>query len=142
MNAPARPLNAKAWERQAADWYVEEPWVSRRLFDVEEFASVWDPACGRGNIITGGTLAGVQVTGTDLIGRNGRAGGDRFPDDGAEIICGKHWRLASATLRRRLTRLRRLERRLSGQKALRAESIDWSLWNRIKAQVIQRAAGL
>ena len=62
--------------------------------------------------------------------------------DHTEIICGKHYRLASATLRRRLTKIRRRYRYIlpPGELA-RLHELDLRLWDRIKAQAIERAAG-
>ena len=63
-----------------------------------------------------------------------------------EIICGKHYRLASATLRRRLSRLRRQRARyregIDDDKKWRSIRLDWQLWDRIKRQAIERAAGI
>jgi hypothetical protein len=50
-NAP----KAKAthlWTRAKDEWYVEPLFVTNALFDVEKFdGGIWDPACGRGNIL-------------------------------------------------------------------------------------------
>lgn len=82
------------------------------------------------------------------------ADGDRFK--GQEIVCGKHWRLASAVQRRRHSRMARQYRRRFGENgywqyppgsALRFDAIKLGricngLWDRCKAQAIQRAAGI
>ena len=69
----------------------------------------------------------------------------KFPD-AEEIICGKHYRLASATLRRRLSRLRRQRSRyrpgIDDDQLDRSYALDWRLWVRIKKQAIERAMGL
>jgi hypothetical protein len=70
----------------------------------------------------------------------------KFPDAG-EIICGKHYRLSSAVLRRRFRKIRRRIERgpLKGDTMAtleRLERLDLALWTRIKAQAIERAAGL
>lgn len=68
----------------------------------------------------------------------------RFPD-AQEIICGKHYRLASGTLRRRLTKVRKLTRRVrsdNGGKLRQAWHLDNALWLRIKKQAIELAVGL
>ena len=68
----------------------------------------------------------------------------RYPD-AEEIICGKHYRLASAVLRRRLTKVRRLSRRIrAGDEGKLRQSwhLDNELWRRIKRQAIELAVGL
>ncbi len=73
------------------------------------------------------------------------ANGQKFPD-AHEIICGKHYRLASLVLRRRLSKLRRRHARyregVDDAKIERSYALDWRIWDRIKAQVIERAAGI
>jgi hypothetical protein len=75
---------------------------------------------------------------------------------GEEIICGKHWRLASATQRRRQSRMARMYRRRFGRNgyweypagspdrldAVKLARILEKLWERCKRQAIERAAGL
>lgn len=67
-------------------------------------------------------------------------------DDGAEVMCGAHYRLASPVFRRRRSRLlRRLSRTSPERKPrewLRLADLQFELWGRIKAQAIERAAGL
>jgi hypothetical protein len=68
----------------------------------------------------------------------------RYPD-AEEIICGKHYRLANGTLRRRLTKVRRLTQRVrtdNGGKLRQAWHLDNALWGRIKKQAIERAVGI
>lgn len=66
--------------------------------------------------------------------------------DAQEIICGRHYRLASPVLRRRLSKLRRRRDRyrdgVDDAKIERSHALDWRLWDRIKAQAIERAAGI
>jgi hypothetical protein len=69
------------------------------------------------------------------------ADGDEFD----EVICGKHYRLAPAHLRRRLTKVRRIFKRavaagddVRGEKAWR---LDHAIWKRIKAAAIEAAMG-
>jgi hypothetical protein len=73
-----------------------------------------------------------------------------------EIICGKHWRLASKALRRRRSRILRRYRARFGDRAawtfpagspdrieaVRLARLDDRLWERCKAQAIERAAGI
>lgn len=82
------------------------------------------------------------------------ADGTKF--EGSEIVCGKHWRLASAPLRRRHGRFARLYRRRFGSNGywhyppgspLRLDAIKLGricnkLWDRCKAQAVERAAGI
>lgn len=66
--------------------------------------------------------------------------------EGAEVMCGKHWRLASPILRRRHKRLCRCYRRNSLttgiDREIKLSSLEEALWNRIKAQAIEAAAGI
>ena len=61
-----------------------------------------------------------------------------------EVICGPHYRGASKILRLRHARLRRKLNRLTTlDKAYgRLVDLDWRLWERIKRQAIERAAGV
>lgn len=63
------------YERDPHDWYVEEPWVSARLFQVEPIiGDVLDPWCGGGNVVMSARAAGLRARGSDLIDR-GFSGG-------------------------------------------------------------------
>lgn len=80
---------------------------------------------------------------------------DKFPN-ASEIICGKHWRMAPAAWRRRLSRLRRTYRRRFGDNgpwfyaggtreridAWRIKDLDCRLWDRCKKAAIEAAGGL
>jgi hypothetical protein len=72
------------WERAENDWYVESPWCAERLFEAETFTgTVWDPACGGGNIPEAARRAGYRVHATDIVDR-GYGGGyclDFFKSD-------------------------------------------------------------
>jgi hypothetical protein len=72
----------------------------------------------------------------------------RLAADGAEfveVICGKHYRLAPAYLRRRLTKVRRAFRRAVAAedhgRGQRAWKLDHAIWARIKAAAIEAAVG-
>lgn len=68
--AVARPIQAKIWRREKHDHYVEEPWVSRRLFEEEEFdGAVLDPCCGFGHIVQSARAFGLEAYGTDIEAR-------------------------------------------------------------------------
>ena len=63
--------------------------------------------------------------------------------DPEEVMCGKHYRLASPILRRRMSRVRRIARKTMDMSKLRRLAvIDNSLWERVKKQAIEAAAGL
>jgi hypothetical protein len=58
------------FEREEADHYVEPPWVSERLFEVERFpGTVVDPACGWSRILESAKAAGYVIFGSDLVDR-------------------------------------------------------------------------
>lgn len=56
--------------RSANDFYVEEPWMVRGLFDVQRFEGpVWDPACGTGTIVKAARSIGLDAIGSDIVHR-------------------------------------------------------------------------
>ena len=64
------PILAHSWARSENDFYIEPVWVSRRLFEVEEFhGEIWDPACGTGRITTSARSAGFPTHETDIADR-------------------------------------------------------------------------
>ncbi len=72
----------------------------------------------------------------------------RFSADGDEfdeVICGKHFRLAPAYLRRRLTKVRRVFKRAEAvqdeDRCLKAWKLDHAIWKRIKAAAIEATMG-
>lgn len=69
-----------------------------------------------------------------------------FPDH-EEIICGKHYQLASKVWRRRLAKVQRkrnylMRRSINLPTIMRLDLIEASLWLRIKKQVIELAVGI
>ena len=62
------------FERDALDWYVEPPEVVDALLDAEDFSGhiVWDPSCGRGNILDRCALRGLETFGSDVADRGAR----------------------------------------------------------------------
>lgn len=65
-----KPMNARIWEREANNHYVEPFWVPWRLFQVEQFrGSIMDPCCGFGQIPKAGRQFGLEIYGCDLIDR-------------------------------------------------------------------------
>lgn len=68
----SRPLNARVWQREEHDHYVEEPWCSMRLFQEESFSgSILDPACGFGTIVKAAQALGLPAAGSDIVDRGG-----------------------------------------------------------------------
>ena len=65
-----RAINAHVWEREEHEHYVDDPWIGRRLFQVERFeGEVCDPCCGLGNLMEGARLAGLQIRPFDIVHR-------------------------------------------------------------------------
>ena len=61
---------AHLWKRDELDWYVEPRWVTTGLLRKERFeGTIWDPACGGGNILSACREAGYRVVGTDIVDR-------------------------------------------------------------------------
>ena len=75
----AEPLSAIA-TRDPHEHFVEELWVSRRLFEARDFGKVIvDPCAGFGNIVVSARACGLRAYGSDLIKRaRGMAGGRDF----------------------------------------------------------------
>jgi hypothetical protein len=58
------------FEKEEHGHYVEPEWVSRWLFEVEEFSSyVYDPACGWGRILHAAEALDYKVWGSDVVDR-------------------------------------------------------------------------
>ncbi len=71
MTAPLKKKQAHVWERSEHDWYVDPSRASEALFRVEDFEwRIWDPACGKGNIVLSAIDAGHFAVGTDIVDRN------------------------------------------------------------------------
>jgi hypothetical protein len=66
---PLRKRKSHLWVRQKQDWYVEPLWVSLRLFELEHFGAVWDPACGSGRIVDAARAHGIYSLGSDIVKR-------------------------------------------------------------------------
>ena len=71
MSGAKKKKQAHIWARDEFDWYREPSKASEALFRVEEFRGpIWDPACGKGNIIHSAFARGYSAIGTDIeIGR-------------------------------------------------------------------------
>ena len=65
-----KQLKAHVWAKEKNGHYVEPSWVSRRLFEVEDFKGpIWDPACGWGTIVAEARAAGLEAYGSDIVDR-------------------------------------------------------------------------
>jgi hypothetical protein len=70
VDFPKKEIMAHAFERAGGDWYQEPVWCSARLFDEEKFdGSIWDPACGGGNIPEAAKEAGYETAYSDIENR-------------------------------------------------------------------------
>lgn len=66
----ARVENSHIWQREEHEHYVEPEWVSRRLFEVEQFEGpVTDPCCGFGRIPEAAKEAGYIIGARDIVDR-------------------------------------------------------------------------
>jgi hypothetical protein len=67
---------AHVFQRDPHDWYVENQACTRALLRVERFfGTVWNPACGQGNIMRACRATGLEAVGSDVVRRAG------FDDD-------------------------------------------------------------
>lgn len=75
----ARAAKAR-FPREVGEHYVEEPWVSRRLFETRDLGPVIvDPCAGFGHIVASARACGLAAYGCDLVKRAaGVAGGRDF----------------------------------------------------------------
>lgn len=90
MKGAVKQKQAHVWARDEFDWYVETESASAALFRNESFnGGVYDPACGKGNIIRSARAAQIPAYGTDIVDRNPLAPGwflgvrDFLHDDGS-----------------------------------------------------------
>jgi hypothetical protein len=74
VNRPASKTTAKKWDRAPYDWYVESPRVVEQLMHAIDFADdlIWDPCCGRGNVLNVAQRYGHPTVGSDIIDRKPR----------------------------------------------------------------------
>ncbi|PZR88393.1 MAG: hypothetical protein DI537_23940 [Stutzerimonas stutzeri] len=71
-DALARERKSHIWDRHPDDWYVEDAWISERLFASGALAgcrTVLDPACGMGRIVDAASRAGYRAGGSDIAPR-------------------------------------------------------------------------
>jgi len=78
-NRPANKNTAKQWDRAPYDWYCESPRVVEQLLHGLAAVGVdfgddliWDPCCGRGNILDVARRYGHPTIGSDVIDRKPR----------------------------------------------------------------------
>ncbi len=67
-----RKLKAHIFAKEAHGHYVEPPWTTRRLLEVEAFdrsLPIYDPACGWGTILKEAAAKGFVVMGSDVVNR-------------------------------------------------------------------------
>lgn len=74
MSAPATQTfdyrQQRVYKRVDDDWYVEPRWCVDLLLEAERFVgSVWDPACGGGNIVDACKARGMHADGSDIVQR-------------------------------------------------------------------------
>lgn len=75
VNRPAGGARSVKYEREPFDWYCENNIPVDQLFDamgwpIEDM--IWDPSCGRGNILDVAKRRGHPTFGSDVIDRNPR----------------------------------------------------------------------
>lgn len=75
----SKPRNTHIFDKERRGHYVEPPWTSRRLFEVEEFfGDILDPACGWGTILREANTFGFGVRGLDIVDRKRHRLGEKF----------------------------------------------------------------
>lgn len=74
VNRPAGGARSKKWDRAPYDWYCESPRVVEQLMQGIDFGDdlIWDPCCGRGNVLDVAKRYGHPTIGSDVIDRHPR----------------------------------------------------------------------
>jgi hypothetical protein len=74
VNRPAGGARSKRYEREPYDWYCEPAWSVRALFERIDFGDdlIWDPACGRGNVLDMAKERGHLTFGSDVVDRHAK----------------------------------------------------------------------
>ena len=74
VNRPAGGARSKKYLRADYDWYCENEIPVRQLLDCIDFADdlIWDPCCGRGNILDVARERGHRTVGSDIVDRSPR----------------------------------------------------------------------
>lgn len=72
VNRPAGGARSKKHERAPQDWYCEAASDAEPLFDalaLDPRLTVWDPCCGRGNLLDVAKRRGHDTVGSDIVER-------------------------------------------------------------------------
>lgn len=71
VNRPAGGARSEKHEREPFDWYCDQEREIRQLMRQIDFGDdlIWDPSCGRGNILNVAREFGHDVFGTDIVDR-------------------------------------------------------------------------
>lgn len=74
VNRPAGSSRSQKWERSDYDWYIEPPRAVEQLLDGIDFGDdlIWDPCCGKGNILDVAKQWGHPTFGSDIKMRGAR----------------------------------------------------------------------
>lgn len=72
VNRPAGGARSKKWERAPYDWYRESARVVEQLMHGVDFGDdlIWDPCCGKGNVLDVAKRYGHPTIGSDIIERH------------------------------------------------------------------------
>lgn len=65
---------SSGYEKSQFDWYVEQQWVTEALIAMEErvdisvlnWGTIWDPACGGGNVLKACSKIRIEIHATDI----------------------------------------------------------------------------
>lgn len=74
VNRPAGGARSKRWDRAPYDWYCESPRAVEQLLARVDFGDdlIWDPCCGRGNVLDVAKRWGHPTIGSDIVDRSAR----------------------------------------------------------------------
>lgn len=72
VNRPAGGARSKKWDKADFDWYVEGPRAVEQLLDGIDFGDdlIWDPCCGKGNVLNVARAWGHPTFGSDVVDRH------------------------------------------------------------------------
>lgn len=99
VKKPIKQVIVSQFEKQPEDWFIEDRWVSERLFDVEDFKGhptkhpyyLFDPFCGTGRILDAAKKRLYTAYGADIVDRKERDPEHGFTQTDTTIFYGKHW---------------------------------------------------
>jgi hypothetical protein len=74
VNRPAGGARSQKWDRAPYDWYCDGPRVTEQLLSRIDFGNdlIWDPCCGRGQILDVAKQWGHPTIGSDVVDRHPR----------------------------------------------------------------------